>query len=59
MDQTMMKLEQSKLPGWIETKQLRPVCCMLELLYTLMMDRNDVLEDKLGFHQFIGLLAAS
>ena len=55
----MMKLEQSKLPGWIETKQLRPVCCMLELLYTLMMDRNDVLEDKLGFHQFIGLLAAS
>ena len=56
-NQTVQKLKDSKTQGSLESKQLKLVCCMFELLlYALMMDKDDAIDDKLAYRQFLGPL---
>ena len=52
----MAKLKDSKAKGCdtLQSKQLKFVGHMFELMYSLMMDRADVIRDGAPFGQFLG-----
>lgn len=53
-ERTMTPLENSGVEGTLESKQLRFVCYMFQLMYHLMMDINYAISDGLPSQQFIG-----
>ena len=53
-DRTMTKLNESSISGTLQSKQLKYVCYMFELMYNLMMDRDDAIIDAAPFGQFLG-----
>ena len=51
---TMIKLEDSKVTGTLQFKQMRLVCNMIQLMYSLMMAHDDVIREGVPFQQFVG-----
>ena len=50
----MEKLEELKVNGTIQFKQLKLVSSALKLMYSLMMANSDVIQDGVLFQQFVG-----
>ena len=53
-ERTMTKLADCSVNGSLKTKQLRLICCAFELVYSVMMDIDDVIKDGVPMQQFIG-----
>ncbi len=53
-DRTMTRLEQTKVGKLLEDRQLKLVCNMLELMYSLMIDPRDAIVNGVLFKQFVG-----
>jgi hypothetical protein len=53
-NRTIEKLKQSNIVGTLEDKQMKLVCHMFDLTYSLMMEKRDVIVDGSPFGQFIG-----
>jgi hypothetical protein len=53
-DCTIEKLKQSNIAGTLEDKQMKLVCHMFDLTYSLMMDKRDAIVNGTPFVQFIG-----
>ena len=53
-ERTMTKLEESSGQGSIESKQLQLACYMFELMYRLMMGKDDAIDNGMPFAKYIG-----
>jgi hypothetical protein len=57
-ERTMMKLADCSLNGSLKSKQLRLICCSVELMYLVMLDIDDVIKDGATMQPFIGPINA-
>ena len=54
-ERTMKKLAESNTNGTIEERQLKLVCSMFQLTYSLMMATQEVIQSgSVPCHQFVG-----
>ena len=53
-ERTMVKLEHSKVTGTLQFKQMKLVCSMIQLMYSLMIAHYDVIREGVPFQQFVG-----
>ena len=50
----MIKLEDLKVTGTLQFKQMKLGCSMIQLMYSLMMAHDDVIREGVPFQQFVG-----
>ena len=53
-ERTMIKLKDLKVTGTIQFKQMKLVCSMIQLMYSLVIAHDDVIREGVPFQQFVG-----